>query len=347
MYRNKKYIQIALIILVIILVIPMVITYAIHDHYFGKRVVHSNNYYEYISSENTGFSREKVSFESDKGQKIEGAFYFDETLEEPNSIIIWVHGMGVNYDNYLGEIEFLTNQGYIVFSYNNTGVDLSEGDSLVGLIQAPIDLQHALIYLHQLEIFNEIPNILIGHSWGGFSVATVSQLDIPRPVDGIITLAGFWKNTNIIEDIAKYYVGDIVEILMPYLSAYESFIFKENSKINGLDGLKNTDCPVLMIHSEDDVIVQSKSNFDVYKSEFENNERFTFKLYENAGHKLTINKESYERIHDIMHHQMALNAEDEHYIELDQERLSLIRDFNTQVMTDITEFIGNIISNYH
>lgn len=342
----KKYIKITSVILVIILIIPSIITYAIHDHYFGKRVVHSNNYYEYLSSENSDFLRENVSFESNDGQILEGAFYFDKSLTEPNSLIVLAHGMGVNYENYLGEIEFLTNQGYLVFSYNNTGVDLSEGDSLIGLIQAPIDLQHALIYLYELEIFNEIPNILMGHSWGGFSVATVSQLEIPRPVDGIITLAGFWKNTNIIEDIAKYYVGDIIEILMPYLSAYEYMIFKENSHINGIDGLKNTTCPVLMIHSSDDVIVQSNSNFEVYKNEFGNQDRFTFKLYENAGHKLTINKESYDRIHDIMHHQMDLSKDDEHYLELDTERLLRIKDFNDEVMTDITDFLDSIINNY-
>lgn len=328
-------------------ILPMCITYFTHQYHFGKRIVHENNYYEFLIEQNPDFIREVVSFNSDQNQVLDGAFFFEKDLENPKALLIWVHGMGVNYENYLGEIEWLTSQGYLVFTYNNTGVDKSEGESLKGLIQAPIDLQHALKYVYDLEKYNDIANILIGHSWGGFSVATVSQLDIPREVDGIVTLAGFWRNINVIEDIANYYVGDVISLLVPYLSFYEWLIFKDNSNLNGVSGLENTNAPVLMIHSKDDIIVKYDNNFSYYKEIFGENDRFTFVEFEEAGHKLTINKESYNRIHDIMHHQMALSEQDPHYIELEEERLSRIQDFNFDVMDKILEFCEQIVENHN
>lgn len=357
LYKNKPYkgkkgnikkkIIISVVILFIVLfVIPMTITYFTHNYHFGKRIVHQNNYYEYLSTLNPNFTKEIVTFESDEGQILEGAFYSQSDNLNPKGLLVLVHGMGVNNENYLGEIEYLTKENYLVFSFNNTGVDKSEGEDLKGLIQAPIDLSYALNYLYDLEIYNDMPNILIGHSWGGFSVATVSQIGLEREVDGIVTLAGFWQNINVIEDIAHYYVGDIIKPLVPYLTLYEKFVFGENADLNGVDGLNSTNAPVLMMHSKDDIIVNFESNFEYYKEEFESNERFTFIEYSDAGHKLTINYDSYNKIHDIMHHQMELDENDEHYIELEEERLSLITDFNYDVMNNIVNFCDDIVENY-
>lgn len=342
--NKKKYVIIG--ILMIFIVIPMIITYFTHNYHFGKRIVHENNYYAYLTELNPNFTREEITFSSNEQQMLGGAFHYQEDSGNPKGLIIWVHGMGVNYENYLGEIEWLTRQGYTVFSYNNTGVDTSEGEDLKGLIQAPIDLKHALEYVNSLEIYNDIPNILIGHSWGGFSVATVSMLGIPREVDGIVTLAGFWRNINVIEDIAKYYVGDVVTLLVPYLTFYERCLFGEYSYLNGVEGLQSTTAEVMIIHSKDDIIVSFDNNFMYYKSFFENDERFTFVGYDTAGHKLSINKASYDRIHDIMHHQIELEQTDSHYIELEQERLNLITDFNYDVMDKILDFCNNIVLNY-
>lgn len=330
------------IILLITILIPAIITYLTHNYHFGKRVYHQNYYYAYLTEINPNFVREEVEFFNNENLLLRGAFHTQKETTSPKGLIVWVHGMGVNYENYLAEIEWLTRAGYTVFAYNNTGVDTSEGEDLKGLLQAPLDLQHALEYIYSLEVYNDIPNILIGHSWGGFSVATVSQLELPRPVDGIVTLAGFWRNINVIEDIANFYVGDIVSLLVPYLTMYEKALFGEYSVLNGVSGLSSATAPVLMIHSKDDIIVSYNNNYEYYKSIFGEDERFTFIEHENAGHKLTINKDSYNRIHDIMHHQMELEETDTHWQELEEERLSLITDFNYEIMQSILDFCDTV-----
>lgn len=341
--KNKtKIVVFAFSLVFLFFLLPMSVTYFTHQYHFGTRVTHQNEYFAYLSEKYPNFTREIVQFPSDQGQLLEGAFLYQDPSTLPKGLIVWVHGMKVNYENYLGEIERLTQDGYLVFTYNNTGVDTSEGDDLKGLLQSPIDLQHALAYLDTIEVLQALPLILIGHSWGGFSVATVSQLDIPREADGIITLAGFWRNINVIEDIARYYVGDIISVLVPYLTLYENYLFQENSHLNGVDGLRETSARVLMMHSEDDIIVNYSSNFLFYQSIFEDDPRFSFLSFEDAGHKLTVNKVSYDRIHDIMHHQMELSPSDTHYQSLEEERLVLIEDYNHAVMDAILSFCNEI-----
>ncbi len=333
-------IKIIISIVLVVLIIPMAITIYAHNYHFDKRIVHTNNYFEYLSTLNPSFTKNEVSFTSDAGQTLYGAFYNQLENTSPKALVIWVHGMGVNHENYLAEIEYLTKAGYLVFSYDNTGVDSSTGESLKGLTQAPIDLHYALEYISDINL----PIILVGHSWGGFAVASVAELELPVDIAGVISLAGFWKNINVITDIAKLYVGDIVYLLKPYLSFYEHTIFGDNSDINGIDGLAQIDAPVLIIHSKDDPVVTFSNNFEVYQNALSSDDRFTFKAYEDAGHKLTINKDSYNRIHDIMHHQMELEPESDKYNTLNDERLSLITDFNYDVMTDIIEFCDDITS---
>ncbi len=260
---NLKKVCISIIILVVILfIVPMIITIVTYNYHFNKRINHDNNYYEYLTFNNPNFTKTEVSFLSNENQRLYGSFYYDKNIINPKGLIIWVHGMGVSHENYLAEIEWFTKEDYLVFSYDNTGVENSEGKSLKGLTQAPIDLQHALKYVATLELDN-LPIILVGHSWGGFSVATVSELDIPIEVDGIVTLAGFWRNINVITDIAKIYVGDVVDLLKPYLIFWEQLIFKENSNINGINGLHSTDAQVLIIHSTDDPIVRHSTNYRI------------------------------------------------------------------------------------
>ncbi len=345
--NNKKIVIVILSVLLVLIIIPSLITFFIYDYYFGKRIIHDNTYFEYLSEQNINFVKEEISFNSDNNQVLHGAFYSQTGNDTPKGLVVWVHGMGVSHENYLAEIEWLTKENYVVFSYDNTGVEDSEGDTLKGLTQAPIDLKYALDYLKDSEQYNELPTILVGHSWGGFAVSAVSELGLPFEVDGIVSLAGFWQNVNVIEDIAKNYVGETVMLIHPFLVIYEKMIFGENAALNGLDGLSNTNAPVLMIHSKDDEVVSFDGNFEVYKEMYEEDPRFTFIEYEDSGHKLTVNADSYERIHDIMHHQVEHDENSEEFLKLNEERLSLIGDFNLDVMNNILDFCDEICSSDH
>ncbi|MFI3114752.1 MAG: alpha/beta hydrolase [Clostridia bacterium] len=336
--KKKAIIAICLLVFVF-LILPMTVTIVTYKYHFGSRVSHDNNYFEYITEKNTSFVKEDVSFQSNEGQILRGGIYTQVENDDPRGFIIFVHGNKLSHEEYLAEIEWLTLENYVVFSYDNTGTQSSDGDSLKGLTQAVIDLSHALEYVKGMY---DLPYILIGHSWGGFAVSSVYEYGVSYDVDAIVSLAGFYKNINIVIDIAKLYVGDVVQILRPYLEVYEWYLFAENSNLDGIDGLKNTTAKVLMIHSEDDHIVGYNNNFLVYKNAFENDDRFTFISYEDAGHRLTITGEAYDNIHDIMHHQLEYEAGSERYLELREERNSMIYEFNEDILADILDFCNEI-----
>lgn len=323
--------------------LPFAITYFTHQYHFGTRIQYDTGYYPYLLEKYPDFARTSVKFQSKEGEVLEGSFFYQE---EAKALIVWSHGMKVSYENYLGEIYALTEEGYVVFGYSNTGVNESGGDSLKGLSQAPFDLQSALYHLEEYPELAELPLILIGHSWGGFSVATAQQLDLPREVDGIITLAAFWRNINVIDDIASYYVGNVMSLLVPYLTVYEWFLFGADSQLNGIDGLAASTAPVLMIHSKDDVIVRYDNNFLYYQEAFAHDPRFTFSTYETAGHTLSLAQDSYDKIHDISHHQMGHEPDSPEFLALQEERLALIEDYNPEVMEEIFSFCQEIVDSH-
>lgn len=334
----KKVIILILSLLFVFLILPFTITIATHSYYFAGRTEYQNEYFEYLSSKDPNFTRTKETFKSNNDQTLTGFFYSQSDLSNPKALLIWVHGLNVNHENYLAEIQYLTKLNYLVFSYDNTGVNHSEGNGLKGLIQSPLDLEHALNHLYDLDLYNDIPNILIGHSWGGFSVSCVSGLNLKKEVDGIISLGGFYRNINVLAETAQYYVGGIAKVLIPYLTVYENMLFSEYKYLNGVYGLSKSTCDVLIIHSKDDVIVHHETNYLVYEEEFKDNERFTLIEYENFGHQLTMDKTSYDRIHDIMHHEQTEA--------LIKERHELLANLNFTVLNDITTFLQNIIINY-
>ncbi len=340
---TKKKHWLPLLGLVFFVLIPFAITYFTHHYHFGTRVQYDTGYYPYLQEKYPEFARTSVNFHSKDGELLEGSFFYQEEAKEAKALIVWSHGMKVSYENYLGEIHRLTEEGYVVFGYSNTGVNLSSGDSLKGLSQAPFDLQSALYHLEEYPEFAELPLILIGHSWGGFAVATAQQLELPRPVDGIITLAAFWRNINVIDDIASYYVGNVMSLLVPYLTIYEWFLFGADSQLQGIEGLASSTCPVLMIHSRDDVIVRYDNNFLEYQAYFGNDPRFTFSTYDTAGHTLTLSQDSYDQIHDISHHQMDHDPDSPEFLALQEERLALIEDYNPDVMAEIFSFCERIV----
>ena len=86
---------------------------------------------------------EKYIFDSSKGYKLKGSFYYYDNYK-PNHIIILDHGMGGGHLSYFREIEILARRGYKVLSYDHSGCMKSEGTSTGGLCQSLCDLNDCI-----------------------------------------------------------------------------------------------------------------------------------------------------------------------------------------------------------
>lgn len=330
---KRKILILVAVLLVIVLIIPLPITMYLYNLGFRVRVDNSTNYYDYIKTVHKDFIRDETSFISDKGQTLSGAFYRYPN-KEYKALLVLPHGMGGGHDSYIAEIEYFAREGYLVFSYDNTGTNDSEGDNLKGLVQGPIDLNYALNYLETLPEINNLETMLYGHSWGGYSAA--SALNYEHDIKAVVIVSGFENTTNIIRQYGKPILGDKIELFLPYAKIYEKILFASNANLTGINGLKNTNANVMIVHSVDDTVV-SYDNFIEYYNAFKDNKRFKFISLNDNGHNAVLENTARLRIQKI-EDELEINPNNTQLIE---EEKRLILEFNKDTMNQIVDFYNN------
>ncbi|MEG1550789.1 MAG: alpha/beta fold hydrolase [Oscillospiraceae bacterium] len=329
------------VILVIILIMPIFLTSFLYGKVFSVRVNSTDNYFDYISTVRPDFKRTSASFNSNNGQKLQGYFYLYDNSSYKGLIVI-AHGMGGGHEKYIAEAEYFAKNGYLVFAYDNTGTNESEGDKLIGLSQSAIDLDYALKFIESIPEVKPLPLLLYGHSWGGFAVCAVNNY--PHQIKGIVSVAGFEKSGNVFKQQGKLMVGNAINILMPYVSLHEHMLFGKSASNTGISGLSKTDAKVFIIQSEDDEIVDYQDNFMAYKDEFYENPRFSFLSLKTNGHNAVLSPTAAAEINEIHKKKNLIsNHESPQYKELDDRENALILDFDEEVMKKIISFYDELV----
>ena len=132
MRKRTKILIVALIILMILLFIflPMAITIVAYNSNFGMRVSVSEDSY---SEDDFDMLREEVSFSSNKGQILRGYIYRKDDSYTPKALIVFSHGYTNTHNDYLNQIYYFVENGYIALAYDNTGCGMSDGEDMIGL----------------------------------------------------------------------------------------------------------------------------------------------------------------------------------------------------------------------
>lgn len=279
--KKKIIIIFTLILIFIFLIIPFGILIYLYNQYFGVRY----ETYEPLAFKLEDFpelKRERHLFTSNKGQELVGYKYYynDNNIK---GIIIMAHGLGGGgHNSYIDCANYFAKNGYYVFAYDATGNDESGGNSVNGLPQGVIDLNYAISFVEKQEEFKNLPIMLFGHSWGGYSVTSV--LNYHPEIKAVVSLSGFNKSSDLIESQGEILVGGFVKILMPYINIYEKIKFGEYATITSMSGFEKSNAEIMIIHSEDDDVVPKKYGYDIYYEQFSNSSRFKFILYQDKGH---------------------------------------------------------------
>lgn len=293
---KKKALIFLMISVVILAIIPLPITMYLYNLGFKDRVDNSSNYYDYIKTVHPDFIREKTSFTSNKKQVLQGAFYRYPNTQY-KALLVLPHGMGGGHDSYIAEMEYFARAGYLVFSYDNTGTNDSEGKKLIGLQQGPIDLNYALSYLETIPELAPLKVMLYGHSWGGYSVTAVNAYH--HTIDAIVSVSGFEDPANSLREHGRKMVGEKIEWFMPYVRIYETLLFGKDADLTGIQSLENTDAKTMIIHSADDTVVNFNDNYMAYYNRFQDDPRFTFMRLEDREHNAVLSKEASIRVAQI------------------------------------------------
>jgi len=197
----------------------------------------------------TGYPREEFRFYSGKN-KLQGFIY---GKENDKGLVVISHGIHTNADNNYRMIKYLVDNDWRVFSYNNTGVSGSEGYSMLGLSQGLLDLNAALNYIENKNEFDNLPVMLLGFSWGGYSVCAV--LNYEHRIKAVVSLSGFNSTQDVMVKQAVDAVGGIYHLLSPQTLALEKQLFGETAKLTAVDGINKIHIPVLIVISADDDVI--------------------------------------------------------------------------------------------
>ena len=282
---NKKKIAliiVACILAVIIFVVMPVLTVFIYNDNFGERF-ETAKWMAYSVSDFEGLKVEECSFESNNGQLLAGYQYYKEGQEPIKGVVVLAHGLGGGgHNTYMDVADYFAANGYLVFAYDATGNDKSEGDSVEGLPQGVIDLDYALRYVKQADVYKDLPIVLFGHSWGGYSVGNV--LNCHPDVKAAVLVAGFDRSTDLFEQQGESMIGSGIKLFMPYVSLYERLKFGKYAAYSAIDGFANTKASIMIIHSKDDHTVLPENGYEKFYDVYGNNSRFSFIEYEDRGH---------------------------------------------------------------
>lgn len=260
------------ITLAIIVIILFVISLLIYNSVFGKRVEKVPGLKYYDVSEFPGVNKTPYSFVS-KDHKING-FIYELENNEPKGIVIVVHGAGGGHDSYMHEICYFAKLGYKVFAYDNTGTMLSEGDKLRGFEQSLLDLRECILDIQSSLEYAGLKIILYGHSWGAFTVSSVSNYDDVK-VDGIVSLSAFNHPLIELTRMLTEQIGKFFYVLFPFLWIISFAKFGKVALFTSLKGYQKCNCPVLIVHGTLDKMVPI-SDFRKFREKLKENKNIEF-----------------------------------------------------------------------
>lgn len=307
MQSNKKKIIISIVAAVLVLAVVgglgggYIAAVSIYSASFGYRCTTDADA-AFDIAEFPDLSRDRHTFTTLQGHTLVGYLYkstdSDVTLK---ALLVFAHGLGGGgQTGYMDIFDYFCSQGYLVFAYDATANDESEGEEIGGLPQGFIDLDYAITYAESLPEAADLPTVLMGYSWGGLSVA--NALNTHPDVEAVASLAGWNKSMDMIEYRGCQMVGPMGKVLLPFVSAYEFVTYGGKYAFSSaMKGFENSDCEVFVVHGELDDTIPIEYGHDTYIEEYADDARFTFKTYADRDH-LVMRDESGK-------HDMALMAE--------------------------------------
>ena len=204
----------------------------------------------------------EYSFPSDKGQMLAGYLYTNG--DNQHGIVIIAHGFGGGgHNSYMDAADYFAKNGYYVFAYDATAMDMSEGDGLGGVPQGVIDLDHAISFVESNNDIPDLPIVLFGHSWGGYCVSAV--LTYHPEVKAVIECSGFNRSSDMFESGGKSQAGSIIYTMTPFIRIHEFFKYGKyatNTAMDGFDASPNTN--VMIVHSADDDVIGIEYGLDKF-----------------------------------------------------------------------------------
>lgn len=289
-----------LLAIVVICALLFVVAFKIMDMTgFSKRCEGDENL-KYLKAKNfDNLNARPVDFKSNKGQTLNGFIYSNAKVDTYKALVVFSHGFGAGHLAYTTEINYFAQKGYLVLAFDNTGTCASEGDKINGFAQGIIDLKHALDFVKSKEELKDMPVILVGHSWGAYSVCNVSAIAKDIEIKGIVAFSPFNSMNKLIRDIAKSKTKVNLSILSPFFDLINLIKFGKTGVLRTCDTINSNSIPTLVMHGGNDMQVTIKNSPVGKPNRIKDNENARTVLYESKFHNVYLAKDAEQYLNDI------------------------------------------------
>ncbi len=267
--------------------------------YFHRRYDGNPNLKYFTAEDFDGLRAEEVSFPSDKGQILRG-FIYTSKIAAPRALAIFSHGYGAGHLSYTTEINTLAQAGFAVLAYDGTGCMASGGKYFGGFDQGPIDLRHAIRFAKEHTALRKFGGcVLVGHSWGGFSVMNSS--DDPW-VRGVVAMCGFIGGAAVMAQTAAKQAHNgrarfYWRLFVPGLLLINRIKYGKHANKNSIRSLCVSDKPTLLLYGEKDKTVFYPNNGEKIKCAVSGKENVTFISYKEKGHNVYLTEEAEQEMY--------------------------------------------------
>lgn len=265
-----------------------------------KKRCEGNENLKYLKAKNfDNLNAYPVSFKSDKGQTLNGFLYSSAKHSSYKGLIVFSHGMGGGHLSYTTEINYFAQKGFIVLGYDNTGTCSSEGKKLGGFAQGTIDLKFALDFVASREDLKDLPVLLLGHSWGGYSVCNVQALSPAVQIKGIVAFSPFCSVNRLMRDQIKAKTKANLIIMSPFFDIINLLKFGKAGLLNSCETVSSNNIPTLILHGGNDMTVNINNSPVGLKHTITGNPNARTALFESKYHNVYLAKDAEQYLNDI------------------------------------------------
>lgn len=262
-------------VLILLFVISLLIIHLTYRKTFFKRGDGHPSIRYPLFSEYPSLNRKPISFASKKNI-LHGYLYSNKNTSSYKALIVLVHGIGFGHSYLFPLINYLADNGYLIFAYDMTSSGISEGRRIKCLSTALKDIKCALNYIKNDENLGKYPLYLLGHSWGGYAVLSVLNF-ADYSIKKVVSISGF---NSEIDFICSY--SSLLKMMKPLIKFYLRLINGNDAYMTSYRGLENTTAKVLFIQGVEDNVVLPSISGELFKKV--NNENVRVELLKDKGH---------------------------------------------------------------
>lgn len=143
--------------------------------------------YKYFTPQDFSLTAESVPVRY-RGAILAAKLYTVNPAEECDKVVIFQHGFGSGSSSYMTEIAHFAGQGNAVLAADAYGCNDSVGKGVKGFYAGAEAVIAAYIAVRADKRLQDKKVVLVGHSWGAYSVLAASD---KVAADGVVSLSGF------------------------------------------------------------------------------------------------------------------------------------------------------------